>query len=117
MCGIWAYFSKENISNEEKSKKYSQFYKMVKKIRHRGPDWSGSFKSVLNPSHNTIYIAHERLAINGLESGSQPIHNVDLGLVLSVNGEIYNHIYNDVDLKDMDYKYLTKSDCECTKPD
>jgi len=113
MCGIWAYFSKENISNEEKSKKYSQFYKMVKKIRHRGPDWSGSFKSVLNPSHNTIYIAHERLAINGLESGSQPIHNVDLGLVLSVNGEIYNHIYNDVDLKDMDYKYLTKSDCEC----
>jgi asparagine synthase (glutamine-hydrolysing) len=110
MCGIWAYFNKNNIEQSEMTKKVMGFRSKVKKIRHRGPDWSGSYQA---PSPNQIYIAHERLAINGVESGSQPIQNTDLGLILSVNGEIYNHQTNDVDLKDMGYQYLTKSDCEC----
>jgi asparagine synthase (glutamine-hydrolysing) len=110
MCGIWAYFCKQNITNSEMTKKVMGFRSMVKKLRHRGPDWSGSFQAT---EPKQIYIAHERLAINGVESGSQPIHNQDLGLVLSVNGEIYNHLCNDVDMKDIGYKYLTKSDCEC----
>ena len=92
------------------TKKVLGFRSQVKKIRHRGPDWSGSYQA---PEPHQVYIAHERLAINGVESGSQPMHNHELGLVLSVNGEIYNHIMNDVDLKDMGYTYLTKSDCEC----
>ncbi len=110
MCGIWAYFNKNSISSQEMTKKVLGFRSQVKKIRHRGPDWSGSYQA---PEPKQIYIAHERLAINGVESGSQPIHNQELGLILSVNGEIYNHVLNDVDLKDMGYKYLTKSDCEC----
>jgi asparagine synthase (glutamine-hydrolysing) len=110
MCGIWAYFCKQNITNAEMTKKVTGFRSMVKKIRHRGPDWSGSFQA---PEPKQVYVAHERLAINGVSSGSQPIHNPELGLVLSVNGEIYNHVFNDVGLKDMGYNYLTKSDCEC----
>lgn len=110
MCGIWAYFNKNSITSQEMTKKVLGFRSQVKKIRHRGPDWSGSYQA---PEPKQIYIAHERLAINGVESGSQPIHNKELGLVLSVNGEIYNHVLNDVDLKDMGYKYLTSSDCEC----
>jgi asparagine synthase (glutamine-hydrolysing) len=110
MCGIWAYFCKQNINGSEMTKKVTGFRSLVKKIRHRGPDWSGSFQA---PEPNQIYIAHERLAINGVESGSQPIHNTELGLVLSVNGEIYNHVVNDTEMKGLGYKYLTKSDCEC----
>ncbi len=110
MCGIWAYFNKQNIDSSEMTKKVMGFRSKVKTIRHRGPDWSGSYQA---KEPKQIYIAHERLAINGVESGSQPIHNEELGLVLSVNGEIYNHIENDVELKDMGYKYITKSDCEC----
>jgi asparagine synthase (glutamine-hydrolysing) len=110
MCGIWAYFNKNTINSQEMTKKVLGFRSQVKKIRHRGPDWSGSYQA---PEPKQIYIAHERLAINGVASGSQPIHNTELGLILSVNGEIYNHVINDVDLKDMGYKYLTSSDCEC----
>ncbi len=110
MCGIWAYFCKQNINGSEMTKKVTGFRSLVKKIRHRGPDWSGSFQA---PEPNQIYIAHERLAINGVESGSQPIHNTELGLVLSVNGEIYNHVVNDTEMKGLGYQYLTKSDCEC----
>ena len=102
MCGIWAYFNKNSITSQEMTKKVLGFRSQVKKIRHRGPDWSGSYQA---EEPKQIYIAHERLAINGVESGSQPIHNKELGLVLSVNGEIYNHVINDVDLKDMGYKY------------
>jgi asparagine synthase (glutamine-hydrolysing) len=110
MCGIWAYLNKENISSVEMMNKVLKFRSLVKKIRHRGPDWSGSYQA---PEPKQIYIAHERLAINGVESGSQPIHNVKLGIVLSVNGEIYNHKENDETLKANGYNYLTKSDCEC----
>jgi asparagine synthase (glutamine-hydrolysing) len=110
MCGIWAYFNKQNIDSSEMTKKVMGFRSKVKTIRHRGPDWSGSYQA---KEPKQIYIAHERLAINGVGSGSQPIHNTELGIILSVNGEIYNHIENDVELKDMGYKYITKSDCEC----
>jgi len=110
MCGIWAYFNKSQISKEEMTSKVCGFRSLVKTIRHRGPDWSGSYQA---DYPKQIYIAHERLAINGLSSGSQPFINNQYGLVLSVNGEIYNHLLNDVDCKDMGYKYITHSDCEC----
>ena len=57
-------------------------------------------------------ICHERLSIVGVSSGSQPIHNKDLGIVLSVNGEIYNYktLYRDVLYNK--YTPQTESDCE-----
>jgi asparagine synthase (glutamine-hydrolysing) len=110
MCGIWAYLNKEDISSNDMMNKVLKFRSLVKLIRHRGPDWSGSFQA---NEPKQVYIAHERLAINDVESGSQPIHNLELGIVLSVNGEIYNHMDNDKQLKEKGYNYLTKSDCEC----
>ncbi|KAJ5231574.1 uncharacterized protein N7469_006162 [Penicillium citrinum] len=58
---------------------------MAKAVRHRGPDWSGSFIG-----DNTI-LTHERLCIVGVDSGAQPLVNDDSSLALAVNGEIYNH--------------------------
>jgi asparagine synthase (glutamine-hydrolysing) len=73
--------------------------------RHRGPDWSGIY------ADERAILAHERLAIVGVSSGAQPLRSADGGLVLSVNGEIYNHAL----LRRATaagYSYQTGSDCE-----
>jgi asparagine synthase (glutamine-hydrolysing) len=82
-----------------------QVLKMSKRIRHRGPDWSGVY------SDDKAIMAHERLSIVDPESGKQPLYSKDGKLVLAVNGEIYNHqeIRKQFDGK---YEFLTKSDCE-----
>lgn len=107
MCGIFGFFTNKSFSDREKADLLSKFRQQVKKLRHRGPDWSGSFVD-FNGTHS-IYIAHERLAINGLGSGSQPI--MSNNIVLSVNGEIYNHQELDQHFKQK-YDYQTDSDCE-----
>ena len=82
-----------------------QVLQMSKTIRHRGPDWSGSF------ANDNAILAHERLAIVDPRSGRQPLYSKDGKLVLAVNGEIYNHreIRKQFEGK---YEFLTQSDCE-----
>ncbi|MFZ1524384.1 MAG: asparagine synthase-related protein, partial [Saprospiraceae bacterium] len=101
MCGIVAIF---NIK-ESNEKMRTQAINMAKKVRHRGPDWSGIYCG-----EHTI-LAHERLAIVDPQSGGQPLYTEDGKIVLAVNGEIYNH--DDIRVKyDGKYPFLTKSDCE-----
>lgn len=78
---------------------------MSKRLRHRGPDWSGIYSS------DKAILAHERLAIVGLNSGAQPLYSKDKKHVLAVNGEIYNHKDLEADLSS-DYEFQTDSDCE-----
>lgn len=79
--------------------------KMAKKIRHRGPDWSGIYCS------SKAILAHERLSIVDIESGGQPQYSKDKSLVLAVNGEIYNH--QDIRAKMAGrYEFQSNSDCE-----
>ena len=59
---------------------------MSKKIRHRGPDWSGIY------SDEYCVLAHERLSIVDVDSGAQPLYDTKTKRVLAVNGEIYNHL-------------------------
>jgi asparagine synthase (glutamine-hydrolysing) len=101
MCGIVCAFDIKNSAIALRP----QVLKMSKKIRHRGPDWSGIF------SNDKAILAHERLSIVDPESGKQPLFSKDGKLVLAVNGEIYNHqdIRNEFEGK---YEFLTKSDCE-----
>ena len=78
---------------------------MSKKIRHRGPDWSGIYTG------GSAILAHERLSIVDPESGRQPLFSPDVKQVLAVNGEIYNH----QDLRRRfagRYQFQTGSDCE-----
>ncbi|WP_150139752.1 asparagine synthase B [Candidatus Enterovibrio escicola] len=78
---------------------------MSKKLRHRGPDWSGIYSS------ERAILAHERLAIVGLNSGAQPLYSPNKKLILAVNGEIYN--YRDIRSSyNGKYKFQTDSDCE-----
>ena len=101
MCGIVCVFDLKQPSATLRP----QVLKMAKRIRHRGPDWSGIY------SGEKAILAHERLSIVDPESGGQPLFSKDGKLVLAVNGEIYNHREFREEMKD-DYEFLTGSDCE-----
>jgi asparagine synthase (glutamine-hydrolysing) len=101
MCGVIGVFDLKQKSSDLRPK----VLQMSKKIRHRGPDWSGIWCG-----ENAI-LAHERLSIVDPESGGQPLYSKDGKLILSVNGEIYNHQEIRKSL-DGSYEFLTHSDCE-----
>ena len=101
MCGIVCAFDLK----EKAEVLRPQLLEMSKKIRHRGPDWSGIY------SNDKAILAHERLAIVDPASGKQPLFSEDGKLVLAANGEIYNH----QELRqqfDGTYDFQTESDCE-----
>ena len=87
----------------------AQVLEMSKKIRHRGPDWSGVYTG-----ENAI-LSHERLSIVDPLSGKQPLISDDGKLILAANGEIYNHkaLRKQFEGK---YNFLTGSDCEVILP-
>lgn len=101
MCGIVCAFDIKQPSEQLRK----QVLEMAKKIRHRGPDWSGIF------SDDNAVIAHERLAIVDPASGKQPLYSPDKKLVLAVNGEIYNHRQLRKQFEGR-YEFQTQSDCE-----
>jgi asparagine synthase (glutamine-hydrolysing) len=101
MCGIVGVFDLKVDSKELRT----QVLEMSKKIRHRGPDWSGIYCG------EKAILAHERLAIVDPQSGGQPLFSKDKKLVLAVNGEIYNHQELRKQLEG-EYEFQTKSDCE-----
>ncbi len=82
---------------------------MSKKIRHRGPDWSGIWCG------ERAILAHERLSIVDPQSGGQPLFSPDGKLVLAVNGEIYNHQAIREQFSG-EYDFQTGSDCEVILP-
>jgi asparagine synthase (glutamine-hydrolysing) len=100
MCGIVCAFDIKKTSDELRP----QILEMAKKLRHRGPDWSGIY------ANDNAILAHERLAIVDPTSGKQPIFNKTKTLVLAANGEIYNHSALRSEVPD--YHFTTHSDCE-----
>ncbi|MDR3218522.1 MAG: asparagine synthase B [Dysgonamonadaceae bacterium] len=101
MCGIVGIFDLKKPAEKLRA----QALAMSKKVRHRGPDWSGIYCG------EKAILAHERLAIVDPQSGKQPLYSPDGKVVLAVNGEIYNH----QDIRDRQagqYEFKTKSDCE-----
>lgn len=123
MCGIVAAHGIENPTSER-----SKYLACSKKVRHRGPDWSGCYVG------KRSILAHERLAIVGvgeygsnppcphfanptfitLESGAQPLISDDGKIILAVNGEIYNH--KKLRFEVSPYQFKTHSDCEVIIP-
>ncbi|MDV3879549.1 asparagine synthase B [Elizabethkingia anophelis] len=100
MCGIVCLFDAKQKTETLRP----QVLEMSKKIRHRGPDWSGIFQD------EKVIFSHERLAIVDPTSGKQPLFSKDGNLVLAVNGEIYNHL--ELRKEFPEYEFLTQSDCE-----
>lgn len=101
MCGIVSIFNIKKQTKELRNKALA----MAKKIRHRGPDWSGIYCG------DTAILAHERLSIVDPQSGKQPLFSLDHKQILAVNGEIYNH--QDIRKRYAGiYPFQTGSDCE-----
>ncbi len=101
MCGIAGIFNIPVQTEELRCKAL----KMARKLRHRGPDWSGVYCG------GSAILAHERLSIVDPQSGGQPLISPDKKVVLAVNGEIYNH--RDIRARYTGkYNFQTGSDCE-----
>ncbi len=96
MCGFVGMFEVRDARQNYRDRVIS----MSRKIRHRGPDWSGIYTGA------DAIISHERLSIVDPLSGKQPLYSADGKLVLAANGEIYNH----QEIRDRsDYPFLTHS--------
>lgn len=113
MCGFVGAFDLNSgsapIAEGLKEELRAQVLEMSKKIRHRGPDWSGVYTG------DNAILSHERLSIVDPLSGKQPLVSDDGKIILAANGEIYNHkeIRKEFEGK---YNFQTGSDCEAIIP-
>lgn len=84
MCGVTGFISE----SEERESHHVSLEAMVAAISHRGPDSRGEW---VNPER-TVWLGHARLAIQDISpTGHQPMVSPSGNLVLTYNGEIYNH--------------------------
>lgn len=113
MCGFVGAFDLSSggqpIADALREELRAQVLEMSKKIRHRGPDWSGVYTGP-----NAI-LSHERLSIVDPLSGKQPLVSDDQKIILAANGEIYNHKEIRAQFNGS-YNFRTGSDCEVIIP-
>jgi asparagine synthase (glutamine-hydrolysing) len=105
MCGILGVLGLTAGTTARHEEVRISVLERVKRLRHRGPDWSGMY---VKGRH---ILAHERLSIVDPSNGAQPLFTAEKDIVLAVNGEIYNHVQLRKELKDPG-TFLTASDCE-----
>lgn len=96
MCGIWAYYSKDEDKNGEILNNYEYYYNQLKA---RGPDMTRKI------SEGNISFVFHRLAINDLhQEACMPFEYKNV--LMMCNGEIYNH-------KELEDKYNIKPNTTC----
>jgi len=78
MCGICGFTG--HLENKE-----DNLTNMMNRIIHRGPDSAGQHID------EQVAMGFRRLSIIDLDHGSQPMYNEDKSIVITFNGEIYNH--------------------------
>lgn len=99
ICGIYDGKGDRRISSEI-------LERMLKKIRHRGPD--GSRTLVLQ----RVGLGFNRLSFLDLEGGMQPIQNEDRTVSMICNGEIFNYQSLKEELVAKGHIFRTKTDVE-----
>ena len=86
MCGFAGFVS----GRESRASHQRSLAAMVSAISHRGPDSSGEWS---DPDH-LAWLGHARLAVQDISpAGHQPMVSPSGNLVLTYNGEIYNHAH------------------------
>jgi asparagine synthase (glutamine-hydrolysing) len=102
MCGIAGiiYLDKGNIVD------VSTIRNMTNSIYHRGPDDEGFYIN-----HN-VGLGFRRLSIIDLNTGHQPLSNIDNTIHIIFNGEIYNYKEQREILKNKGYVFKTSTDTE-----
>jgi asparagine synthase (glutamine-hydrolysing) len=79
---------------------------MRDQVRHRGPDDEGIFID------GNVGLGHRRLSIVDVAHGHQPMFNQEKSVVISYNGEVYNHADYRSELEARGYKFQTRCDTE-----
>ncbi|HEY9647298.1 MAG TPA: asparagine synthase (glutamine-hydrolyzing), partial [Chroococcidiopsis sp.] len=102
MCGILTFLS----WNDEVSE--SAFRRGLERLEHRGPDGKGAWIS----PHRRVALGHTRLSIIDLNTGEQPIANLDGSLRIVANGEFYDFERVRQRLQEWGYTFKTQSDTE-----
>lgn len=102
MCGIAGYYH----FDKNKPALFERIKSMTDTLVHRGPDGEGFY------FRNNIALGHRRLAIIDLETGQQPMLNIDKSVVIVFNGEIYNYVELKDELISYGFSFLTTSDTE-----
>jgi asparagine synthase (glutamine-hydrolysing) len=100
MCGILGGVVRESCGLDAETIRAA-----LSLLRHRGPDAEGLY---LN---SDVFLGHRRLSIVDLDPrANQPFH---VGpLVISFNGEIYNHRELRAELERYGHRFVTRSDTE-----
>ncbi|QIK38618.1 asparagine synthase (glutamine-hydrolyzing) [Caldichromatium japonicum] len=80
--------------------------RMLEQLRHRGPDDCGTH------CQGPVGLVQTRLAIIGLDSGHQPLVSADGQLALVANGEVYNYVELNAELRAQGIQPRTASDSE-----
>ena len=80
--------------------------RMAASIRHRGPDGYGFYVG------QRVGFAHVRLSIVDIVGGAQPLTNEDGQIVVTYNGEIYNHPELRRELEQKGHIFRTRCDTE-----
>ena len=102
MCGILALVSSRRPIER------AALERGLKRLAHRGPDGQGSWWS----PRGRAALGHTRLSIIDLEGGQQPIVSESGDLVLSANGEFYEHDRLLRALEARGHRLATRSDSE-----
>ncbi len=88
MCGIAGILRPEQLPAMEREDLTTLLAAMRDSMTHRGPDGNGLWIA----DHGRMGFAHLRLAIVDLsDSAAQPMANEDGRVMVTFNGEIYNH--------------------------
>jgi asparagine synthase (glutamine-hydrolysing) len=101
MCGIVALFSRAGPAPHR-----GLWPDLVNRLAHRGPDGGGFW------AEGPFLLGHRRLSIIGLDRGAQPMASADESLVVTFNGEIYNHLELREQLAARGHRFTTDSDTE-----
>ncbi|MCD6115653.1 asparagine synthase (glutamine-hydrolyzing) [bacterium] len=102
MCGIAGIL---NLEHSPYPNLKEHLHVMNQVQSHRGPDGEG----IWTHQHNHVGFAHRRLSIIDLNTGAQPMTDIN-GNVICYNGEIYN--YRDLKKELSNYQFKTSSDTE-----
>lgn len=106
MCGIAGIFLTQRQADPGKLSCVEQ---MTTSLYHRGPDGAG----IWIDSTAGVAFGHRRLAIIDLsDEGFQPMHSQGERLVLTYNGEIYNHAELRQELEALGDRFRGHSDTE-----
>ena len=101
MCGIGGFsFCLEATPGKD------ILYKILDKIKHRGPDDTGIYED----QDNKVGLVHTRLSIQDLSPlGHQPMLGKDGQVALVFNGEIYNFPELRLDLINKGVKFFSRT--------